>query len=154
MYNNLFEKDASGKLDRKFRVKNPWDMTNGLNIGQREYLINILWQINKFRVPGLTEDQRRGNYDGVKDLPQVIMAITDGTYFEIPPVRGNTLSRLHNRESDGFVDWIKQKGLSVMDKFKEFNSAFDPRDLDVVHRREFDTKKENYNKYPNLYKVD
>jgi hypothetical protein len=54
----LFEKDENGKLHRDFRVKNPWDMKNGLEQYQREYLIEILWQINKFRLSGLSESER------------------------------------------------------------------------------------------------
>jgi hypothetical protein len=153
-YNALYEKDATGKLDRKLKVKNPWDMTNGLNDGQRKYLIEILWHINKFRISDLTESQRRGDYENVKDNKYVLAAIQSGAYFEIPPVRGNTLSRLHNRKDDGISGFISSKVNAVLDKFKEFKSAFDPRDLDIVHRDYFDKAKENYNKYPNLYKIN
>lgn len=153
-YNKLFEKDENGKIHRDFRVKNPWDMTNGLESYEREYLIEILWQINKFRLKDLSEEERSGNFDAVKNHQQVQDAIANNTYFEIPLQRGNILSRLHNRKSDGVTDWIKQKSLFVLDKFKEFSTNFDPRSLDKAHQDYFTNNTENYNKYPNIYKMD
>jgi hypothetical protein len=59
-------------------------MTNGLESYEREYLIEILWQINKFRLKDLSEEERSGNFDAVKNHQQVQDAIANNTYFEIP----------------------------------------------------------------------
>lgn len=153
-YNRLFEKDENGKIHRDFKVKNPWDMTNDLEKYEREYLIDILWQINKFRLSDLTEEERSGSFEAVKNHHKVQDAIANNTYFEIPLQRGNMLSRFHNRKSNGISDWFKQKSLFILDKFKEFSTTFDPRNLDRIHKDYFDRSKENYNKYPNIYKMD
>jgi hypothetical protein len=55
LHKNLYEKKADGKtLTDDLKVKNPFDPNSKLTTAEREYLKEILWQINKFKIEGLT----------------------------------------------------------------------------------------------------
>ena len=67
-YEALFEHDSDGKIAQTFTLQNPYG-TNSLTNIQREYLEEILWQINRLRMKPseLTDEVRSLKYSEFKN---------------------------------------------------------------------------------------
>lgn len=101
-FSNMFERDASGRISREFRAKNPYDNSNDLSAGERKWLKAFLWNVNRIKQGvdyNLTEEE------GIKTTP-VQDLINNGHYFDIPLLRGSAFSQLRSK---GFFSWIKDK---------------------------------------------
>lgn len=146
LYQNLFEKDENGKIVSDFRVKNPFDLSNDLVDFQRDYLKNILWQLHKFKIKGLKESDLRKSFDEVKNIKEVEQYIADGYFFKIPLKRASDLSAWHNMSLNDMSAYGNYK-------MQELQHNFDILDLDSSRKEYYNKKKENYQKYPDMYGI-
>lgn len=147
LYNNLFEKDDTGRISQDFQVKNPFDLSNSLTNFQRDYLKNILWQIHKFNIKGLSETDMQKSFEEIKDLEVVQEFIKKGNFIKVPLKRASDLGRFHNMRMSDIGSYASKK-------LQELQDEYDLRKLDTARREYFDTEKQNHQKYPDLYGID
>jgi hypothetical protein len=144
----LFEKKADGKtISDELRVKNPFLATSRLTDAQKEYLKEILWQINKFKISGLTIEQLNKSFKEVQNLEPVQIAISKDEYFKIPLKRASDSSRF----SQMTISNVKQ---TIINKVEEFKDVFDPREISKGRREHFNKNKNKQSEYPDLYQID
>lgn len=103
IWENLLVHDASGKVDKELKIKNPWSSENKLGEEDREFLKKILWEINKYLLPGIPKDylnlQYKGNETKIDALQSVKEAKTSGKYFELPLCRADDFQRISTLSS-------------------------------------------------------
>ena len=114
----------NGVVSDEFKTKNPYlsDQTNALEPEERTYLKQILLIINQFKlgIPKKEIDKLNANdLDSISKNDKIKSAIEDGSYFEMPLVRREELS--------------KHEGTSMYDLYKrysnEMNDFLDTREL-------------------------
>lgn len=122
-YRNMFIQ-KNGVVSDEFKTKNPYlsDQTNALEPEERTYLKQILLIINQFKlgIPKKEIDKLNANdLDSISKNDKIKSAIEDGSYFEMPLVRREELS--------------KHEGTSMYDLYKrysnEMNDFLDTREL-------------------------
>ena len=64
-----------------------------MNVIDADYLKFMLWEINKWRTKGLTNDERKLDYIEAYKLDKVKEAMQESTFFEIPLEKGLTYSQ-------------------------------------------------------------
>jgi hypothetical protein len=92
MWEDLLEKDESGKVKKELIIKNPWDSRANLSDSDRNFLKQILWEINKYilNVPAeYMQMSYKGNENKIDSLRQVKEAKSDGSYFFLPLKRAS-----------------------------------------------------------------
>lgn len=96
-YKNLWKHDGPN-VDKEFIVKNPYTDTS-LNDAESEYLKQVLFIINQYRLR-LSDDDVKGinpsNLSSVTKNDKLAEAISKGTYFDMPLVRREELSKYKN----------------------------------------------------------
>lgn len=145
IWEHLLIHDADGKVNKDMMIKNPWGNTDLTEL-DKQYLKEILWEINKYRLVGLTEEQRFIHYKGheheIDSLDAVKNAKDDESYFMLP------LSR-----ADNFQKWLKRKDFGWKNyykaKWEEFKDNHDPRQLHQERAKQIDSldHTEMYNEY-------
>lgn len=133
IHEDFFLRDSVGEVSREFKTKNPYviDEANALNDTQRNYLKKTLLLINGFKL-GISEKELNRldpmDIDSLRSNKDVADALDDGSYFEMPLVRREELSRykgmfMHAGDSfrrlgaikDNITDWIDSRELSQYD---------------------------------------
>lgn len=148
LHKDLFEKKADGKtISDELKVKNPFLATSKLTTFQKEYLKEILWQINKFKISGLTIEQLNKSFKEVENLESVQKAIQKDEYFKIPLKRASDSSKV----SQMTISNIKQ---IILNKVEEFKDVFDPRQISKERKKHFNDNKNKESEYPDLYQID
>lgn len=97
-HKNLFILDETGRVSKEFKTKNPYiyDEVNALEDYEREYLQELLLIINqyKFGIPDVEiEAMDAKDIESIKKNKTLKEAIENGTYFEMPLVRREEVSR-------------------------------------------------------------
>lgn len=97
-HKNLWLLDSKGKVVDEFRTKDPYALNdaNALEDHERVYLQNMLMIINQWRY-GLTEEDIKNidvtNLESVRENEKFAKAIDEGTYFEMPLIRREEITR-------------------------------------------------------------
>lgn len=115
LYDDLFVYTDDGKLAKNLSVKNPFDSKSGLNSSQIEYLRLILWEINKFKIPKLTLEQRQMSFKEGEKLEETKKYINSGEYFEIPLKRASEFQRLKDFNNVGVKQYFNKKWEELKD---------------------------------------
>lgn len=133
IHSEFFLTDTNGKVNREFKTKNPYlnDVDNALESPYKKYLKNVLFLINGFKLGISKKEMDRLNPDSLESLKsneRIAESIDKGTYFELPLVRREELSRykgVFRTAGDSFKrlgafkddisDWIDSRELSQYD---------------------------------------
>lgn len=123
---DLIEKDPNGNYTKELKLYNPYDTTLSLDPRDVAFLKKILWEIQKYILPDITEEQRKWHYEGhetdILSLSSVTDAIDSGRYFQIPLRRASSFERLKKISKIGLIQWFKKTWDSLKDEY-------DPRQL-------------------------
>ena len=147
IWENFIEKGPDGKFTKELKIIDP--ETSNLNDEDKLFLNQMLWEIQKFIIPGITEEQRHWRFETHKNqilaLPAVINAIADGRYYQLPLRRAAAFDRLrHIRDNGGIFQSLKKYWDSLSDDY-------DPRQLHTsaqnIIRDDFGEITEMYNQY-------
>ena len=97
-HKNLFILDDTGRVSKEFKTKNPYkvDEVNALESYEREYLQNLLLIINQYKygIPDVEiEKMDATNLDSIRQNKTLAEALDKGTYFEMPLIRREELSK-------------------------------------------------------------
>lgn len=97
-HENLFILDDTGRVSKEFKTKNPYkvDEINALEPYEREYLQNLLLIINQYKygIPDVEiEKMDATNLDSIRQNQTLAEALDKGTYFEMPLIRREELSK-------------------------------------------------------------
>lgn len=93
-FKNLYEVDSEGKLTMRF--KNPYDMSTDLQSYERDFLKDILWDLNKirFEMKGMSIEK---DYSGPNDQ-KLIDKVNSGNlnYLDVPLMKMSKSTRHEN----------------------------------------------------------
>lgn len=124
---NLWKNDGS-KVSAEFRTKNPYEnnLENQLSDAERAYLQKMLFYINIYKLE-LSDIEIKGldftNLESLKKNTRIKDAIENGTYFDLPLVRREGLSKYEDLLTTSQVwDRIQSFGDEITD-------MIDPRGL-------------------------
>lgn len=84
-FDRMFVRNSDGSIAENMRLKNPDDMSNGLTKGEREFMRMFLTNINNVRYHNVSEEQ-------------IEEAKINGSWYEIPLLKANAVSRFHNKD--------------------------------------------------------
>ena len=101
-FDNLFERDSDGKINKNFRLKDPAD--SSLSAEESEVIRVFLGIINQFRYPTPEAYQR---------------AVEEGKDREVPLAIGSFKSHRHNRNIKEGIKAIKDNALNFLQIFDE-----------------------------------
>lgn len=126
IWSDLIEKGPDGEFTKELKLLNPYDRNLNLDPRDEKFLKEILWEMQKYILKGITEEQRSWHYKDheseILDIPSVIDAISEGTYFQLPLRRSSSFERLHHITKIG----LKQAVSKMWDSLKD---EYDPRQL-------------------------
>ena len=146
VWENFIEKDQDGKYTKELRIINPAKLENKED---SLFLNQMLWEIQKYILPSITEEQRKWHYEEhskeIDHLAPVLEAKDSGKYYYLPLRRATTFDRMrHLRDSGGLVGGLKK----VWDNLQD---DYDPRQLHTsaqkVMNSEFGEVTEMFNQY-------
>lgn len=136
-FENMWLKDlGTNEVSFEWRTKNPYsnDSKDLLSDGEKEYLKNILFEINKYKL-SKEEFKSLGNVDvsslesikrtAPKAYAKIQQLIDDGEYFRMPLVRSQQFNRnlrFNEDATKGMIDAVRLKA----DEMRDF---FDKREL-------------------------
>lgn len=120
-YKNLWLHE-NGKFSDSYRTKNPYkkDLDNILSSDEEKYLKNILFIINTFKLNLLDseiKDLNPESLESIKKNEKIANAIEDGSYFEMPLVRREELSKYHS--SSSISDFWQHKIKPISDNIRD-----------------------------------
>ena len=118
-----------GKVSKEFKTKNPYkdDLENAMTSDEKEYLRKMLLQINmyKLNIPeNIINSLDVNSLESLMQNEKIKKAMENGSYFEMPLIRREEVSRFKNALSIG--DSWKSR---IKPYMEEFNDAIDPRGL-------------------------
>lgn len=125
IFNNLY--DEQKKLEGELRFKNPYDHSNNLDDAEREFLKQVLFEINKIRYA------MRGQtwtYTGVNDS-HLISSINSSNYLDVPLERASAATR-RTKLKQGF----KEFGQRWMSRIMHPQRAYDEFIDDTLNEQE------------------
>ena len=116
---------SGNKVSLEFKTKNPYisDNVNAMSDSSREYLQNMLLYINMWKLEIPEKDIANLNpksLDSLMKNPKIAEAISNGSYFEMPLVRREELSKhaeafnrnkAYNRAATAWNDLTHDEGL-------------------------------------------
>ena len=146
--NKVFYKTTNGKLDPEMLFKNPYK-DESLKTYESEYLKFMLWQINKWKIKGLTEADKKLSYKEAEKLEAVKEEISKGyggVYFEVPLRKGMDYTRMKQLTRENIVDAAKEK-------IGDLKDLFDQRDVVEEQRLELSNQTKNYNYMYNQFRT-
>lgn len=129
-YEHMWLHSKDGKFSEEFKTKNPYkdDNENLLTPDEKVYLQNMLLQINMFKLSipeAIIEKLDPTKLSSLETNDTIKKAIEDGSYFEMPLVRREEISK--------YKDAFQTPGEIWRDKIKpyatEINDFLDPREL-------------------------
>lgn len=119
---DFFITDEHGKVHKDFRTKNPYknDVENALTEEQRKYLKRALFMINIY-AQGVAEEDVKDvdpdSLDSIMSIKKFKEAIEDGSYFEMPLIRREEITK-YKRLFTGMGEWwstFKDKLTDILD---------------------------------------
>lgn len=134
-YENLWLHDKNGAFSREFKTKNPYitDLENSLKDPERRYLQHMLLAINGYKLD-ISEKDLSGldpeSLSSISKNSKINKAISDGSYFEMPLVRREDLSK--------YVGAIKDPSKAWKAYSHDITYNYDPRGLqkeDILQNR-------------------
>jgi len=143
LHDNFYKRMSDDTLDPAMMFKNPYDEHESLLVPQRDYLMRMLWEINKRRL-GLSIEEKQTDYKKADKLEKVIKA--GDKYFEVPLMRGTDASKLHNITLKNTLESIKNK----VDEVRDY---IDPRELTEEQRINVVKQKNNYQNMYNQFRM-
>ena len=117
-YDNLFEPDENGKINKDLILKNPYGKeANALNDQEREFLKYFLKEINfrRFQTNSIESDTAKDK-------------IASGEWFKLPLLRASAASKASSFSLKGYRDSIRED----WDKILNTNSLFNEGDEKTV----------------------
>lgn len=121
---------TDGKIDNKFRTKNPYidDQENILTNAEKDYLQKMLLVIASWKYSITDEEMAKldpSSLTSISSNPKIKKALDDGSYFEMPLIRKEEISR--------YKDAFTMNGKIWRDRIKPYTSEirdyFDDREL-------------------------
>lgn len=146
IWENFIEKGPDGKYTKELKIVKPETLSNAEDT---LFLNQMLWEIQKFILPGMTEEQQQWRYEDhkkeIETLASVIEAKDNGNYYSLPLRRATNFDRLrHVGDAGGIKKALKRYWDSLQDDF-------DPRQLHTSAQKilssEFGNVTEMYNQY-------
>lgn len=120
IWQSLMVKDGEGDLADSLLLKNPYSETN-MDPRDKQFLKEILWEINKWRIKGLDLKYQtmayKGNEAEIDNLEQVRDAQSKDTYFELPLRRGSDFNRMRNIGHIGWMNFFNKAWQNLRDDF-------------------------------------
>lgn len=153
-YENLWVTDNTGKISSDWITKNPYEqnLKNNLSDPERQYLKEMLFEINKYKL-GI-EDADDVDIENLDTLGssnngrKILNAINDGSYFEMPLIRNQQVSRVSSVWIGGF------KGM--IDRFKntanEMSDFFNNQELAPEDRAKLEKEQMGYYESYDVYR--
>lgn len=139
MYDNLFEPGKDGdKLDKNFRLKNPYDPKSSLTNDQREYLKWFLSEVNR-----LMDNGSKGDPES-KTGKEMIAA---GTWFNVPLLYGDLANKI--TASGSIVEGVKRQ----WDQLKETVNSLE-ENVSTQEMMDAGAKYDYFEMMPNSMKMD
>lgn len=147
IWESFIERGVDGKFTKELCIVNP-DKTP-MNEEDKLFLNQMLWEMQKFILPGISEEQQKWRYETHKRqielLPQVIESKSNGRYYQLPLRRASNFDRMRNiKESGGIISSMKRYWESLKDDY-------DPRQLHSSAQKilndEFGEVTEMFNQY-------
>ena len=145
VWERLLVHDADGKVNKNLIIKNPWK-ANDLTDKDIQFLKEILWEINKYRLKGIPDSIKELHYKGnelkIDDLDVVKNAKSDESYFQLPLSRADEFQQRMKINKFGFKNYF-------LTKLEELRDNHDPRVLHQERIKQIDKLKhtEMYDKY-------
>lgn len=145
IWENFIEKGPDGKYTKELRIVDP----NTLNAQDALFLNQMLWEMQKFIIPNITEEQKHWRFEThskeILALPAVQNAMAENKYYQLPLRRATSFDRMrHIRDNGGVFESLKKYWQSLADDY-------DPRQLHTsaqkVMNNEFGEITEMYNQY-------
>ena len=146
VWEDFIEKGQDNKFTKELKIINP----NTLHNTQDQLFLNqMLWEIQKFIIPGISEEQKKWRYEDhkteINNLASVIEAKSSGKYYYLPLRRATNFDRMrHVRDSGGLFAGMKRY-------WESLESEYDPRQLHTSAQKiissEFGEVTEMYNQY-------
>lgn len=146
IWEDFIEKGPDGKFTKELKIVNPNTIQNS---DDKLFLNQMLWEMQKFIIPGITEEQQHWRFEDhqseILALPSVVEAMDNGRYFFLPLRRATNFDRLrHIRDTGGVFAGLKRYWDSLQDDF-------DPRQLHTSAQKiindEFGEVTEMFNQY-------
>jgi len=94
-FDNLYVRDADGKINKDFMLKDPYKANSQLDPKEREFVKFLLTTFNNYLRPNKDENETKAS----------------GEYFQVPLMRANSVSRSHNKS---FLDAVQDKWKNAM----------------------------------------
>ena len=120
IWESLMVKDSEGDLSNNLLLKNPYSETN-MDPRDRQFLKEILWEINKWRIPRLDLKYQTMSYKGheaeIDNLEQVRLYQASEKYFELPLRRGSDFNRMRNIGHIGWMNFFNKAWQNLRDDF-------------------------------------
>lgn len=141
---NLYRTNDKNELDPEFLFKNPFK--DVMSNADSEYLKFMLWQINKWRVKGLSKEERNLNYTEAYKLDKVISAMNDSVFFEVPLEKGMAYTKMKGMTQSNITATINRQ-------ISDMKDWFDKRE--ITDEQEIDLAKQtrNYNFMSNRFRM-
>jgi hypothetical protein len=123
--------DNKNEVSEKMMAKNPYDSKSLLKDSEREYLKQILFEIQKYQLNLKKEDIKNIDISTLESIEQtdktgkLTKAIITGEYFKIPLVRSDQIDK-YGKVMFGGIQGITK---SIKDNLGEFNDLLNPREL-------------------------
>jgi hypothetical protein len=132
VWEDLLKKDADGKRSPDLKFLNPYTETSEfVDPEDIEFLKEILWEINKYLLPGLKDEERSWRYKEhekeILELHSVKEWMETSRYFNVPLRKASDFDRARGARHNGIVKTVSQWWDSVWDEI-------DPRQLHATAR--------------------
>lgn len=149
MWEDLLLHDKDNKLIGDLILKDPYDTHSNLSETDKDFLKKILWEINKYRLPGISDDDLKRHYEGankakIDSIASVVEAKVSGSYYELPLTRAESFQKFINIGKSGFDKWKQAK-------LEELRDNFDQRRLHNERRKQL--KNADYTEMYNEYNI-
>lgn len=131
-FTRFYKIDSDGKILDNLQTLNPYvyDAENAMEEFERDYLKNMLFQIQKYRLDLTPEEIKKIDITSLDTIEntdksgKVLKAIVSEEYFKIPLVRSEQLDR-YGKVLEGGIKGIVQRTKTF---FNEVYDFFDPRE--------------------------
>jgi len=116
-YDNLFEPDENGKINKELILKNPYDKNSALNNDERTFLKYFLKEVNyrRFNTTSLDSDTAK-------------LKIENKEWFKLPLLRASAASKASTFTLKGYRDSVRED----WDKYLNTNNLFNESEEKAV----------------------
>lgn len=156
IWENFLEKDQNGKISHELKLKNPYSPKCDLTPEDKEFLKEILWEINKFQLH-LTKHidlTYKKDHAIIDAIPEVQEAITTEKYFYLPLRRAQAFQKLKKLGSIGVTNAFKAWWENLKDDYDprllhnyqqhRINSQIDKDSVKMYNQYDLNTTERNH----------